>query len=193
MLNWLADTEPALGITSTQLDQILQSIQRGEEIGVSLSSRVTVRTKDSRLVLDQPRFKISGWPLCFLPSGHGLRLPGGKTLSFTAQKATKSLISQILTGKVDQSREAYCVLFPKVETLYARTRLPGDEYRPIGSPGRKKLKNWMIDRKLDQYTKDTIPLVLDSSGEIIWVPGFAPAQTQQVEEGAEWLIHLTYH
>lgn len=193
VLNWLAGTESAFDITSTQLDQILQSIKRGEEIGVSLSSRVMVRMKDSRLILGKPVAKISGWPLCSLPCGHGLRLPGGKTLHFTSRKATESLISQVLTGKVDQSREAYCVGLPKVETLYARTRLPGDEYRPIGSPGRKKLKNWMIDRKLDQYTKDTIPLVLDSSGEIIWVPGFAPARTQQVEEGAEWLIHLTYH
>ncbi len=192
VLNWLADTELALGITSTQLDQILHSIERGEEIGVSLSSRVTVRTKDSRLVLDQPRFKISGWPLCSLPSGHRLRLPGGKTLHFTTPKATDSLISQILTGKVDQSKEAYCERFTEIETLHIRTRLPGDEYRPIGSPGRKKLKNWMIDRKLDQHTKDTTPLVLDSSGEIIWVPGFAPSQTRQVEEGAQWLIHLTY-
>ncbi len=192
VLNWLADTELVFGITSTQLDQILHSIERGEEIGVSLSSRVTVRTKDSRLVLDQPRFNISGWPLCSLPSGHGLRLPGGKTLHFTTPKATDSLISQILAGKVDQSKEAYCEGFTEIETLHARTRLPGDKYRPIGSPGRKKLKNWMIDRRLDQYTKDTTPLVLDSSGEIIWVPGFAPSRTRQVEEGAQWLIHLTY-
>ena len=193
VINWLTNTESAFGITSTQLDQILRSIEHGDEIGVSLSRRVMVRTKDSRLVLAQPCGEISGWPLCSLPSGHNLCLPGGKTLHFTTQKATGSLISQILAGKVDQSREAYCVRCPEVETLYARTRLPGDEYRPIGSPGRKKLKNWMIDRKLNQYTKDTIPLVLDSSGEIIWVPGFAPAQDQRVEEGAEWLIHLTYH
>ena len=193
VINWLADTESAFEITFTQLDQILQSIKHGDEIGVSLSNRVMVRTKDFRLVLVQPCDKISGWPLCSLPSGHSLRLPGGKTLHFTTQKATDSLIGQVLAGKVDQSREAYCVRLPEVETLYARTRLPGDEYRPIGSPGRKKLKNWMIDRKLDQHTKNTIPLVLDSSGEIIWVPGFAPAQTQQVKEGAEWLIHLTYH
>ena len=192
VLNWLTDRESAFVIRSTRLDQILQSIECGQEIGVSLSSRVTVRSKDSRLILGQPCDKISGWPLCSLPSGHPLCLPGGKTLHFTSQKATDSQISQILSGKVDQSSEAYCAGFSKVQTLYARTRLPGDEYRPIGSPGRKKLKNWMIDRKLDQYSKDTLPLVLDSSGEIVWIPGFAPAQTRQVEEGAQWLIHLTY-
>ena len=41
-----------------------------------------------------------------------------------------------------------------------RTRKPGDRFKPRGMGGRsRKLKSWMIDRKLPRYLRDRIPLV----------------------------------
>ena len=41
-----------------------------------------------------------------------------------------------------------------------RTRRPGDRFRPKGMGGQsRKLKDWMIDRKIPRYLRDRVPLV----------------------------------
>lgn len=51
-----------------------------------------------------------------------------------------------------------------------RTRRPGDRFHPLGMPGPKKLKDFLIDRKIAAGVRDRIPLVL-WNGEIVWVAG----------------------
>ncbi len=54
--------------------------------------------------------------------------------------------------------------------LLVRTRLEGDRFHPLGAPGRRKLKNYLIDRKVPRAERDALPLVL-AGEEIIWVVG----------------------
>jgi tRNA(Ile)-lysidine synthase len=191
--DWLMSDQSIDEISTSQLNKILKSLEDGVELGISLSINATIRVIDSRLVLEKTPRQVTGWARLALPPNQRLYLPGGKSVGFTIKKASAPLIEQIIDRKVDQLKEAYCSHKRSSEPLFARTRLPGDDYRPIGSPGRKKLKAWMIDRKFDQITKDSTPLILDSNGEIIWVPGFAPAETQRVDESDRLVIHLTYY
>jgi tRNA(Ile)-lysidine synthase len=55
--------------------------------------------------------------------------------------------------------------------LTVRNRRPGDPFYPLGAPGRKKLKDFLIDRKVPHHRRDRIPLVADATGRIIWVVG----------------------
>lgn len=55
--------------------------------------------------------------------------------------------------------------------LRVRRRLPGDRFAPLGLGGGKKLKDFLIDRKIPRPERDRIPLVLDGGGEILWVAG----------------------
>lgn len=57
------------------------------------------------------------------------------------------------------------------EPLYVRTRQPGDVFRPLGAPGSKKLKDFLIDRKVPQHRRDTLPLVVTAEDAIAWVVG----------------------
>ena len=51
--------------------------------------------------------------------------------------------------------------------LRLRTRRPGDRFKPKGMGGQsRKLKDWMIDRKVPRYLRDGIPLVT-ADGEVI--------------------------
>jgi tRNA(Ile)-lysidine synthase len=54
--------------------------------------------------------------------------------------------------------------------LAVRSRRQGDRFHPLGAPGEKKLKDFLIDRKIDQARRDTIPLLL-CNDEIVWVAG----------------------
>jgi tRNA(Ile)-lysidine synthase len=54
--------------------------------------------------------------------------------------------------------------------LLVRPRRPGDRFTPLGGPGSRKVKAFLIDRKVPVDERGRIPLVL-SRGKIAWVVG----------------------
>ena len=51
-----------------------------------------------------------------------------------------------------------------------RNRRHGDRFHPLGMPRPKKLKDFLIDRKIDADVRDRLPLLV-WNGEIVWVAG----------------------
>ena len=51
-----------------------------------------------------------------------------------------------------------------------RNRRTGDRFQPLGMERDKKLKDFLIDRKIGAETRDAIPLLI-WNGEIVWVAG----------------------
>jgi len=56
--------------------------------------------------------------------------------------------------------------------LIVRTARPGDRMRLLGLDGHRKLQDLFVDRKLPVGARRTCPVV-ESAGEILWVPGVA--------------------
>ena len=61
------------------------------------------------------------------------------------------------------------------EGLFVRNRRPGDRFRPLGMSGRRKLQDYMVDRKVPRSERDTVPLVVDGHDRIVWVVGHTVA------------------
>lgn len=60
----------------------------------------------------------------------------------------------------DERVDARLAMPPDAQ-VQLRTRQPGDTVQPLGMGGRsRKLKSWMIDRKIPQSLRDTIPLLV---------------------------------
>jgi tRNA(Ile)-lysidine synthase len=65
------------------------------------------------------------------------------------------------------------------ESFLVRSRRAGDRFRPLGAPGAKKLKDILIDRKIDADERDRLP-VLVCAGEIVWVAGVTVSELHKV-------------
>lgn len=72
-----------------------------------------------------------------------------------------------------------------------RTRRHGDRFRPIGSPGTRKLKDYLIDRKVERDERDRIPLVACGS-EVLYVAGFGTSELVKVDESTEWMLRAEF-
>ena len=59
--------------------------------------------------------------------------------------------------------------------LRVRGRRPGDRLRPLGAPGRRKVQDVLVDRKVPRADRDRVPIVVDETGQIVWVAGHALA------------------
>lgn len=73
--------------------------------------------------------------------------------------------------------------------LYVRQRRDGDRFQPDGMHGTKKLKDFLIDMKVERGKRDTIPLVCDQAG-ILWVGGYRRSRRGAVTEGSTKFLQL---
>jgi tRNA(Ile)-lysidine synthase len=69
--------------------------------------------------------------------------------------------------------------------LVLRTRRPGDRFGPEGGRGSKKLKAWLIDRKVPREERDGLLVLADRRGRVLWLPdlevrGRAPLELRLV-------------
>lgn len=78
-----------------------------------------------------------------------------------------------------------------LEGAEIRTRREGDRFSPFGVHGSKKLKDWMIDRKIPAEMRDGIPL-LARDGEVLWVIGYGLSEKLRVGENAAAAERLCY-
>ncbi len=68
--------------------------------------------------------------------------------------------------------------------LMLRSRRRGDRFRARG--GRlKKLKAFLIDRKVPREEREQLPLLADSQGRVLWVVGVAPSDAAEQGERAQ--------
>jgi tRNA(Ile)-lysidine synthase len=74
--------------------------------------------------------------------------------------------------------------------LFVRARKPGDRFRPAGAPGRRKLQDFFVDRKVPQAARRFVPLVVDSEDRIVWVAGHAADEAFRVKDPAQAVVVL---
>jgi tRNA(Ile)-lysidine synthase len=64
--------------------------------------------------------------------------------------------------------------------LAVRNRRPGDRFRPLGAPGRRKVQDVLVDKKVPRNERDCVPIVIDANGRIVWIAGVAIAHDCRV-------------
>jgi tRNA(Ile)-lysidine synthase len=74
--------------------------------------------------------------------------------------------------------------------LRVRNRHPGDRFRPLGVGGTKKLQDFFVDRKVPRHLRDSVPLVVDETGRIIWVAGYGIDESFRVTDSAQAVVVL---
>ena len=55
--------------------------------------------------------------------------------------------------------------------LTVRNRRTGDRFEPIGLNGSKKVQDMFVDAKVPKSLRDSVPLLVDARGTVLWIPG----------------------
>jgi tRNA(Ile)-lysidine synthase len=74
--------------------------------------------------------------------------------------------------------------------LAVRNRRTGDQFRPVGVAGKKKLQDFFVDRKVDRRRRDAVPLVVDELDRIVWVAGYGIDEAFRVTDPAQSVLLL---
>lgn len=124
--------------------------------------------------------------------GESVVLSDGAFLESEVVGLDRETRARIERGWVDPRTEAYLAVSGEAD-WQVRPWQPGDRFRPLGAPGWKKLKDWFIDRQIPRAERRTLPLVIHPDGEVVWVPGFPPAESRKIEASQKQALRLTYH
>ena len=131
-------------------------------------------------------------PKISLPFNFSIYLQDGYFISATLLELQSDLINKINAKSVDQEVEAYLSASLLNGGLFVHSRKKGDTFKPLGSPGNKKLSDWMIDRKWSESKKTKTPIFYSCSNQVLWVPGFPPVECAKVTAVDKRVIRLTY-
>jgi len=76
--------------------------------------------------------------------------------------------------------------------LVLRVLRPGDRMAPRGGRGTRKLSDLLINAKIPRQDRATLPVLCDTSGAILYVPGLRPAQMGRPDANTqEWIdVHV---
>ena len=75
--------------------------------------------------------------------------------------------------------------------LIVRPRRAGDRLQPLGAPGRKKVQDVLVDRKVPRDDRDRVAIVTTQTGQIVWVAGEALAEPFRVTSLTKSVVVLT--
>lgn len=73
--------------------------------------------------------------------------------------------------------------------LLVRNRREGDRLR-LWKVGHKKLQDLFVDRKVERFERDRVPIVTDRTGRIVWVAGHAVAEEFRVGPSTNTVVTL---
>lgn len=74
--------------------------------------------------------------------------------------------------------------------LCLRSRRQGDSFKLTEKGGTKKVKNLFIDEKIPLSQRNTLPLLADFHGQVLWIPGIRRSGSALVHPGTSCVVHM---
>ncbi len=190
---WLQAHELITSMSAPAMDQLVEAVY-SEKHRHRLSAGAAFVVLDGDALLVEAAHAAEA-EACVEPAtlepGETVILSNGSVIETDRVEIDPITREGILTGQIEPESEAYVALAADC-MLEVRAWQPGDRFKPIGAPGSKKLKDWFIDRRIPQKERKQLPVVCIESGEIIWVPGFAPAERFKLQASNKQALRLTY-
>jgi tRNA(Ile)-lysidine synthase len=174
----------------SQVDAALAWAQDGQGRRFRLSDLVLERRGDGRIRLSRTERSESGPDAGWR---HVAPVPGvidvpEAGLRFTARPGEPALAVH------PRSLGPWGVVVPADigPRLVVRGWEPGDRLRPLGAPGRKKVQDLFVDRRVQPGERRRIPVVAAPDGRIVWVAGHALAEEFAVTPATKSVVVLSF-
>ena len=105
--------------------------------------------------------------------------------SFRQQTLTYSAFKNKTSNNIVQL-DYNLLIFP----LKLRTWKKGDYFYPLGMRGRKKLSDYFIEQKIPLQRKQSIGILENGNGDIVWIAGYRPDDRYKITAGTEKIYIL---
>lgn len=161
---WRLESPPSFRIIAGLLELALRDAGGGR---MHLAEGLRVSRQARQLVFSYPEGKIARRGGLLQESGFELAIagPGSYPIPAIGRKVVVSIGDGIPSREAMRAGEAEyldrsAISFP----LALRSPRPGDRFQPLGAPGRKKVKDFLADRKVPAALRWQVPVLVDEYG-----------------------------
>jgi tRNA(Ile)-lysidine synthase len=188
---WLSISK--IEFTHQNLSEIIKLIPAKEKMKFNLGDNTWVEQDSNLLKLLIPVKDAKAFPANSFTYDSVLFLPDQSSITVRKDFTQTDFENFKKQKKVDPRFEAWiCSGKIKSSFFVARSKKENDRYQKLGSKGSKKVAKLIIDQKIPSYARNSLPLILNQLGEILWIPGFPPSEKYKVDHHSTKVIRLTY-
>jgi tRNA(Ile)-lysidine synthase len=178
--------------TFKNIETIIQMTQRGKTGSArDFSSKCTaIKTSDSILLTTLPALSRSGRQEAhrFIDTitidGPGRYLLPSLGLELVLTESSPSRTTASDDFRFDADRAP----FP----LIVRAPEPGESFRPLGAPGRKRVSRILSDKKIPRHLRYRFP-VISAGGQVIGLLGLVVSDDCKIESSTRRCVRVTMH
>ena len=173
------------------LQQLIERIISGQPFRQSLGEHFLVSQSGYLILSQEP--PPSNWQAFSAVPGRSYRLCKNTEIRLETLILDAGLKKKILSGNIHPQHEAFIAFDQQPPpSITIRPWLPGDTLQMLGAPGRRKLQDIFVDKKIDASERKRLPIVCFSSQTIVWCPGIPPADTCKITPHTYQALRLTY-
>ena len=188
---WLSSSK--IHFTHQNLSEIIKLIPAKDKMKFNLGDNTWVEQDSNLLKLLIPVKDAKAFPANSFTYDSVLFLPDQSSITVRKDFTQTDFENFKKQKKVDPRFEAWiCSGKIKSSSFVARSKKEDDRYQKLGSKGSKKVAKLMIDQKIPSHARNSLPLILNQLGEILWIPGFPPSEKYKVDHHSTKVIRLTY-
>ncbi len=193
LVRWLARQSLLDNLSANGVDDLLDNWVEQEPMRFSVGVGRFLVADDKGVIKLINDSRAPAWSPHSLMAGSALAMPGSRWLGARRVDLDEAAQALVCSGKVDEAGDVY-LAWDDRGPLRVQVRLwqPGDRYRPLGCPGSRKLQDCFTDRKIEERERKRLPVVCDSRGDILWVPGLPPAEACRLGPASKSALWLTY-
>ena len=166
-----------------KLNKVRELILKGKNFEYNLGSSIFVESSFGKIRLFKSPEDLTDTSFEYKIDGEGIFKfdPPGIMVKFsTVNRAPWDLGD----GKTKAVFDLKKLKFP----LILRNRRTGDRIRPLGMKGHKKVKDVMIERKINRRLRGKIPILTDADGRIMWIVGYIVSEDFKVDPNTEKVL-----
>ncbi len=193
--SWLYLNEARESLNARAFDTLLEAVLAAQPGRWSAGpGRWMVLDKVKLLLMGGETGANTPWGPFRLTAGEAVQLPDGAQLCVRRVVVDLKLLRELREGQVNPATQAYLAL-PKKSAglvLFVRSWHPGDRYRPLGAPGRRKLQDLFTDKKIPAKERPHLPVVCNAQNEPLWTPGLPPVHDLRLTSANHAALGLTY-
>lgn len=195
-LRWLAARKLSTNLSRNAVEHLIRAVVAGEDLRMSAGRDIEIILGNSCLAVKKrlrPKTRLA-FPIQTLKTGTSKALPSGGRISARRRPLTTSLRKRILAGEFRPDKTVFLSVSRTgaSDCFTVRQWQPGDRYRPLGAPGRSKLQDMFVNRKISPEQRILLPVICMAGRGVVWVPGIPPAQELAIQPQTKLVVQLTY-
>jgi tRNA(Ile)-lysidine synthase len=191
----LEQAQPAKAFSQRHVDAVLGLASDGAEGGHLDVPGLAVNLRGAEIVIKAVVGGPEGLPLRVPEFCVPLPVPGRVDLPEANVRVSASVYEGAppLDGGMGGGDIAVLQASALALPLTIRSRRDGDRLRPFGAAGHRKLQDLLVDRKVPRASRDSVPIVVDARGRIVWVAGITIDEACRVTAPEAGVVILKLH